>query len=103
MCDEGNDIEDKNFAIVVCLWDEDLGRPLTRFLDMPVCNVGTAENLFGFIDTALGKRGIAWSNVAGFEPAGKGQNCLSLEAKPCRPVLLLMMLQSCVHLFLSAA
>ena len=61
MCDEGNDIEDKNFAIVVCLW------PLTRFLDMPVCNVGTAENLFGFIDTALGKRGIAWSNVAGFE------------------------------------
>ena len=46
MCDEGNDVEDKNFAIVVCLWDEDLGRPLTRFLDMPVCNVGTAENFW---------------------------------------------------------
>jgi len=34
---------------------------------MLVCNIGTAENLFGFIDTALGERGIAWSNVAGFE------------------------------------
>ena len=67
MCDEGNDIEDKNFAILVHLWDDDLGNPLTRFLDMPVCNVGTAENLFGFIDIALGERGIAWSNVVGFE------------------------------------
>jgi len=68
MCDEGNDVEDKNFAILLLLWDDDLGKPSTRFLDMPVCNIGTAENLFGFIDTALGERGIAWPNVVGFEP-----------------------------------
>ena len=34
---------------------------------LPVCNVGTAENLFNHIDSALEKYGIPWSNVVGFE------------------------------------
>lgn len=46
LCDEGSDNDDKNFAILVRLWDEKLGKPVTRFLDMSVCNVGTADKLF---------------------------------------------------------
>ena len=58
LCDEGNDADDKNFAILVRLWDEDLGKPMTQFLDMPVCNIGTADNLFSHIDTCLDERNI---------------------------------------------
>ena len=67
MCDEGNDTADKNFAILVRLWDEKLGKPVTRFLDMPVCNRGTGANLFGCIEAALQSRGIPWGNIIGFE------------------------------------
>lgn len=45
LCDEGTDHDDKNFAILVRVWDDQLGKPATRFLDMPVCNIGTADNL----------------------------------------------------------
>ena len=67
LCDEGTDHDDKNFAILVRLWDDQLCKPVTRFLDMPVCNIGTAEKLFEAIDTALNVRNIPWSNVVGFE------------------------------------
>lgn len=67
MCDEGNDKVSKNFALLVRLWDETLGQPVTRFLDMPVCNISTAENLFHCIEIALKDRGIPWVNVVGFE------------------------------------
>ena len=67
LCDEGNDGDDKNFAILVRLWDNDLGKPVTRFLDMPVCNIATAMRLFEHIDASLNERGIPWSNVVGFE------------------------------------
>lgn len=53
LCDEGSDTDDKNFAILVRLWDENVGQPITRFLDMPICNIGTADKLFEAIDTAL--------------------------------------------------
>lgn len=52
ICDEVND-NDKNFAILVCLWDDELGKPVTKFLHMPVCNIGTADKLFEAIDSAL--------------------------------------------------
>ena len=45
--------DDKNFAILVDLWDDQLGRPVTRFLHMPVCNIGTANKLFNAIDSHL--------------------------------------------------
>ena len=67
LCDEGNDKDDKNFAILVRMWDDKLGKPMTRLLDMPVCNIGTAENLFEAISKALEERKIPWSNVVGFE------------------------------------
>ena len=67
LCDEGNDVDDKNFAILVRLWDDEQGRPVTRFLDMPVCNIGTAEKLFELIDASMTEKGLTWSNVVGFE------------------------------------
>lgn len=67
LCDEGNDCDDKNFAILVRLWDDELGKPVTRFFDMPVCNIATAEKLFNHIDTALVSRSVPWANVVGFE------------------------------------
>ena len=39
MCDEGSDKASKNIALLVRLWDEKLGKLVTRFLDMPVCNI----------------------------------------------------------------
>ena len=56
-----------NFAILVSLWDDQLGKPVTRFLHMSVCNIGTADKLFDAIDTTLVEKKIPWSNVVGFE------------------------------------
>ena len=63
LCDEDNDSDDKNFAILIQMWDENLGKPMTRFLDMPVCNFGTGKKLFELIDKSLFERQIPWSNV----------------------------------------
>ena len=70
LCNEGNDNDDKYFAILVCLWDDQLGKPVTRvtrFLHMPVCNIRTADKLFDAIDSTLQERNIPWCNVVGFE------------------------------------
>ena len=67
LCDEDSDTDDKHLAILVRLWDNDLGAPVTRFLNMPVCNIGTATKLFECIDTTLQERGIPWAHVVGFE------------------------------------
>lgn len=63
----GNDNEDKNFAILDCLLDNEVGKPVTRFLHMAACNNGTGEKLFEIIDEFLTERDIPWSNVVGFE------------------------------------
>ena len=67
LCDEGNDShsDDNFFAILVRLWDERVGKPATRFFNIPVCNIANAQNLFQHIDDTL--RSIPWSNVVGFE------------------------------------
>ena len=49
------------------MWDDKLGKPVTKFIDMPVCNIGTAEKLFEAINKALEDSGIPWSNIVGFE------------------------------------
>ena len=46
LCDEGNDTDNKYFAILVRLWDERVCMPATRFLDMPICNIANAQSLF---------------------------------------------------------
>lgn len=35
LCDEGNKGYDKNFAILVHMWDDGQGKPVTWFFDMP--------------------------------------------------------------------
>ena len=47
--------------------DEKLGKPMSRFLDMPVCNAGTAASLFEQLDAVLESKAIPWCNVVGFE------------------------------------
>lgn len=59
LCDEGNDTDNKNFAILAHFWDDRLGKSVTCFLDMPVGNNATAENHFGLIDTCFEEKGIS--------------------------------------------
>ena len=56
LMDESNYKQDKSCIILVRVLDAKLGNVKTRFLDMPVVNIGTAENLF---------RGLmeSWSNT----------------------------------------
>ena len=46
LMDESNDKQDKSCIILVRVLDAKLGNVKTRFLDMPVVNIGMAENLF---------------------------------------------------------
>ena len=46
LMDESNDKKDKSCIILVRVLDAKLGNVKTRSLDMPVVNIGTAENLF---------------------------------------------------------
>ena len=50
-----------------CSWDDKLGKPVTRFLDIPVGNSGSAVSLFELLDTALGSKEIPCGNVVGFD------------------------------------
>jgi hypothetical protein len=51
LIDESNDVgADKNLVILVRLADGTLGKAVTRFLDMPVCNIGTAAAIFDVLD-----------------------------------------------------
>ena len=38
----------------------------TRFLAMPVCNIGTEQALFDAIESEFDSHSIPWSNVVGF-------------------------------------
>ncbi|XP_014674788.1 PREDICTED: zinc finger BED domain-containing protein 5-like [Priapulus caudatus] len=69
MIDESNDIFcDKECAILVRYFDELQEKTVVAFLDIPVCNIGTAANIFKCVDLALVKHGLSWDNVAGFSP-----------------------------------
>ncbi|XP_048853244.1 uncharacterized protein LOC125721411 [Brienomyrus brachyistius] len=59
-------IKDKEFVILTRLYDEATLQVATRFLEMPTCNVGNAENLYGKLSEALRKRGIPWENLIAF-------------------------------------
>ena len=67
MCDKSNVYGNaKCFIILVRVFDNNLGSTQTRFLDMPIVNIGTAANLFLALDQSFTKHGIPWSNVFGF-------------------------------------
>ena len=46
--------------------DQELCKVVTRFLAMPVCNIGTAQALFDAIESEFDSYSIPWSNVVGF-------------------------------------
>ena len=46
LMDESNDKTDKSCIILVRVLDPVVGEVRTRFLDVPVDNIGTADNLF---------------------------------------------------------
>lgn len=47
------------------MFDDDLGKTVTRFVDMPVVNIGTAVNLFNSLNKTLADRNISWQKVFG--------------------------------------
>ena len=63
LTDESNDKVDKSCIILVRVFDSDLGDVKTRFLDMPVVNVGNAHNLFRALKDSLEKYGLAFSKA----------------------------------------
>lgn len=54
LCDESNDRgTDKCFAILVRIFEEESMSVKTRFLDMPIVNIGTGANLYMALDKCL--------------------------------------------------
>ena len=67
LCDGGNDnYEKKYFGIMVRFWNERLAKVVTRFLDAPIVNIATGENLFNAMSKVLEMYDIPWRNVIGF-------------------------------------
>ena len=66
LLDESNDKEDKSCIILVRVLDEEVGNVRTRFLDMPVVNIGTAENIFCALKSSLQKYNLDFSKAMAF-------------------------------------
>lgn len=66
MMDESNDKTDKSCIILVRIFDPNVGDVRTRFLDMPIVNIGTAKNLFDALRLSLSKKGLDFSNCISF-------------------------------------
>ena len=66
LMDESNDKQDKSCIILVRVLDAVLGNVKTRFLDMPVVNIGTAENLFSALKESLSKYNLDFSKAIVF-------------------------------------
>ncbi len=66
LMDESNDKQDKSCIILVRVLDAELGNLKTKFLDMPVVNIGTAENLYSALRESLGKYNLDFSKAIAF-------------------------------------
>ena len=66
LMDESNDKVDKSSIILVRVFDNAVGDVRTRFLDMPVVNIGTAPNLFRAVKDSLEKHGLDFSKAVAF-------------------------------------
>ena len=54
LVEESNDHTcEKEAAILVQVWDQETKRVATTFLQMPVCNIPTAENIFATVEETL--------------------------------------------------
>jgi hypothetical protein len=66
LMDESNDKTDKSCIILVRSLNEELGDVCTRFLDMPVVNIGSASNLFEALKSSLQKQGLNFNKAVAF-------------------------------------
>jgi len=66
MLDKSNDKIDKSCIILVRLLDPELGNVFTRFLDMPVVNIGTAHNIFHALKESLAKFCLDFTKAVSF-------------------------------------
>ena len=66
LTDESNDKTDKSCIILVRILDSSVGDIRTRFLAMPVVNVGTAQNLFAALKQSLTSNGLDFSKCISF-------------------------------------
>ena len=66
LIDESNDRTDKSCIILVRVIDLSVEDIRTRFLDMPVVNVGTARNLFAALKLSLSNNGLDLSKCIAF-------------------------------------
>ena len=55
MIDESNDRgQNKQLVILARVYDKEVEKVVTKFIDMPVCNLGTGLNIFNTIDKVFG-------------------------------------------------
>ena len=67
MVDESNKRnDDKAMAVLLRVINPTTGLVQNRFLDMPVCNIPSAENLFKTIQSSMQKFEIPWENLKGY-------------------------------------
>ena len=66
LMDESNDKTDKSCIILVRVLDPVVGECRTWFLDMPVVNIGTADNLFQALKSSLEKHGLSFEKAVAF-------------------------------------
>ena len=77
-CDECNDTnQQKTLAIVVKYFDEVRVRVVAGFLDMPICNIGTAQSIFDQLNATFEAKGIPWKKVVAFI----SDNCNTMVGK----------------------
>ena len=66
LMDESNDKTNKSCIILVRTLDSEIGDVRTRFLDMPIVNVGNAANLFDALKSSLSKNDSDFTNAVSF-------------------------------------
>ena len=64
--DESNDKTDKSCIILARVYDSSVGDVRTRFLDMPIVNIGTARNLFDALKLSLSSYNLDFSKCLAF-------------------------------------
>ena len=66
LIDESNDKTGKSCIVLVKVLDSTVGDIRTRFLDIPVVNIGTAQNLYAALKSSLSGKGFDFSNLVAF-------------------------------------
>ena len=66
LIDESNDKLDKSCIILVRYLNPEIGNISTKFLDMPVVNVGFAQNIFSALRESLQQHGLDFSKAVAF-------------------------------------